>query len=147
MRLAAAKLGAEWFTATDQGDAATLIRIADPPFLFSDKLLLQPEDIREEYLKAFERSSSSGRPRGGNLQLRSTTVETIASMEGAVLIKRDAAANDQLLQRHRLSVSRLGLADDDLVVILRVEGGHREIAILYPRKVGSGIRLAGWLFQ
>ena len=135
----AEKLGAELFAALNGNNATALIEMADPPFLFGDKLLVGPEDIRQEIGGTF--SQTDRRP--GSLQFEDMRAVTIAESRETDVQLVDAPFNVALVKRHRLYLARLNLSDNDFVVILRFNADRGECFVLYTRKVGSEIKLAG----
>lgn len=142
-RREAEKLAAELFAALNGHNATRLIEMADPPFLFGDKLLMRPEDIRQEIEGTFSQTD----PRPGTLQFQGIRAVAIGESRGSDVRLVDAPFNVELLKRHRLSLARLNPSDEDFVVVLSFNADRGEYFILYTRRVGSEIKLAGmWKF-
>jgi len=130
--IAAQKLGAEWFSAMKRHDVEVLIHMADFPFYFDQEILAGPDDMRRRFRDSASKPNSDTK----TLHLGSVKARTIAEWkQGGFEAERDRI------------LGNITYNDNDFVVILTIGNGlntEGEGVVLYMRKVGSKIKLAGF---
>jgi hypothetical protein len=128
--IGAQALGVKWFAAMIRDDTTALIQMSDFPFYFDNEILAGPDDMRQH----FQKLSSNPHSDTSKLQLKSVKAKTIAEWQ------KDGfdATRDRLLKS-------ITYKDDDFLVILMIGNGeHEEGTVLYIRRAGDEIKLAGW---
>jgi hypothetical protein len=128
-RRAAENLGSRWFIAFHNHDVESIARMSDPPFYIGGTLLLQGQDIRQEYEKRVFAPPGSDTAK---VQLTNMKVKTI----------REAKA-EGLKQADDPRLDTLHVNSDDFVIIFSINNSQHKL-FLFTRKVGSEIKLAGF---
>jgi formylglycine-generating enzyme required for sulfatase activity len=143
-RRAAEKLFDDWFAALDRGDFEAFVRICDAPFLLIDKVLSRTEDMREELKKVFAERKPGSKAWDQDPVRSKKAVPITEFSDKDLQLTGIPEVNAGLVQVNHRNLNDLRLSHDDFVVIITLQRGHPAVILLYTRKVGSEIKLAGY---
>ena len=120
----AEKLTEDWLASFQNRDIDTLVKLADTPFFFDQKILVSASQVRESYLSAFGEGSPE------HFKITSLKAKTIYDLKN----------EGYDINQDRI-ISSLRLNDDDITVLVMVE---QEGIMFVFRRVDDDIRMAGF---